>query len=77
MNNLSAMMAFMTEPFLSQGNESVEITCLSVKNPWYDYNIPKAMRKGKTLDEINALRKELWKKSAEQEKKTSFGDDGK
>jgi hypothetical protein len=77
MNNLSAMLAFMTGPFLSQGNESVEIACLSEKNPWHDYDIPKSMRKGKTPDEINTLRKELWEKSTEQEKNVSFGDNEK
>jgi hypothetical protein len=28
--------------------------------PWHNYHVPKEMRKGKTPEEIDKLRKEMW-----------------
>jgi hypothetical protein len=47
-----------SEPFVSQH---------LVKKPWYGYQIPKTMRKGKAPEEIDALRKELWEQSKAKE----------
>jgi hypothetical protein len=38
---------------------------ISVKNPWYNFHVSKAMRAGKTPKEIDALRKELWEQGGE------------
>jgi hypothetical protein len=43
-------------------NKTPEIKQLSGKKPWRGYHIPKAIRKGKSPDEIETMRKELWEK---------------
>jgi hypothetical protein len=36
--------------------------------PWDNYHVPKAMRKGKRPEDIDVLRKELWKQNKMEEK---------
>jgi hypothetical protein len=34
----------------------------SIQRPWHGYQVPKALRKGKTPGEIEELRKTLWER---------------
>jgi hypothetical protein len=40
--------------------------CFPVERPWRDYHVPKAARKGKTPEEIDALRMKLWEQRKQE-----------
>jgi hypothetical protein len=55
---------------LAKEHRPLEIIDLPGQKSWREYHIPKAMRKGKTPDELDALRKALWEQEKEANRET-------
>jgi hypothetical protein len=63
MNKHSSVLAAMAAFNLLRENTKPDTVLINQppgERPWDNYHVPKAARKGKTPEEINALRKELW-----------------
>jgi hypothetical protein len=70
MNRFSSALTTMAALSLLKENtksDPVLINQYPAERPWHNYHVPKALRKGKSPGEIDALRKELWKQSKPEE----------
>jgi hypothetical protein len=70
MNKFSSALAIIAVLNLLRENAEsapVLINQYPTERPWHDYHVPKALRKGKRPEEIDALRKELWEQSKSEE----------
>jgi hypothetical protein len=65
MKNRGRVLTAMTGMSLWAGN--TEPGRRTAKKPWHKRHLPKAARKGKTPEEIETLRKNLWEKGGKNE----------